>query len=320
MKYKTVILILCVLFTFAGCSTSQVAIPVEATIVPPAKTSTATLAPTQSHTPAPTLTLMPSATAFVSPTATPKNFVLAEKGYDIADVRYFYQREDILRVSFKYRLDESRTSKDTYIFMTIPPKCRGNDYQYFPPNYVAKDLTGEGQFTYKMTLQGVCDTDSIEFTFYPVLENPHPPFLYSESVLQPYHLVRSFPTLNSDTITLQNFQFTPQANWSGVFTFDYAISEEIPLSLERYSIVLWSFGPDGGCSSYSEGPLITEQKGTYQIPVYLPQQLLYPYKNCLNGLEKYTYTRSGLSVGDILGGTDVYYQEVNLPYKVWKSP
>ena len=98
MKYRTAIFILCVFFTFAGCSPSQVAKPVEATIAPPAKTSTATLAPTPSHTPAPTLTLMPSATVFVSPTATPKNFVLAEKGYDNADVRYIYQKEDILAI------------------------------------------------------------------------------------------------------------------------------------------------------------------------------------------------------------------------------
>jgi hypothetical protein len=250
----------------------------------------------------------------------PENLVLAESGYDIADVRYSYQREDIFTVRFKYRLDESRTSKDTYIFMTIPQKCRGNDYRYFPPNYVAKDLSGEGQFTFKMTLQGVCDADSIEFTFYPVLENPHPPFLYSEDVLQPYHLVRSFPTFNSDMIKIQNFQFTPQANWGGVFTFDYAISEEIPLSLEQYSIVLRGFGPDGGCSSWSDGPLITEHKGKYQIPLYLPEQLLYPYKNCLKGLEKYTYTQSALYVQDNIGGTDVYYYAVNLPYTVWKSP
>src|ERR1044071_10143392 len=124
MKYQTAIFILCVLFTFAGCSPSQVAEPVEATIVPSTKTSTATLTPTASHTPAPTATLAPSPTVYMSPTATPENFVLAESGYDIADVRFSYPREDVLVVDFKYRLDKSRTSKVTYIYMVIPSKCK----------------------------------------------------------------------------------------------------------------------------------------------------------------------------------------------------
>lgn len=326
MKFATAISRLFLVLIPFGCTGAPAPVSQEPTASPLSPMPTDTIIPSASDTPIPTAaeTLVPSATpmAFLEPTqiVNPENLKLAATGYDIADVRYSYPREDRLVVNFKYQLDESRTSKDTYIFMIIPPRCRGNDYQYFPPHFVAKALTGEGEFAYKMTLQGVCDADSIEFAFYPVLEHPGPPYLYSEHVQQPYYLVRSFPTLNSDTIQLRNFQFTPQVNWRGVFSFDYAISEEIPLQLERYYMVLRSFGPDGGCPSYSDGPLITEHQGTYQIPLYLPEQLISPYASCLSGLEKYTYTRSGLYVEDILGGTDVYYHDVNFPYTVWMSP
>lgn len=314
------VFILFAVLILAGCSGNQIPVLDEPTDVPPTQTPAVPVEPTATDTPAPTVTLTPSPTISMSPTATPKNFVLAEKGYDIADVRFTYQREDILVVKFKYRLDESRTSKDSYIFMTIPPKCKGNDYQYFPPHYLAKTLTGGGQFTFKMTLQGVCDADSLEFTFYPVLENPHPPFLYSEYVLQPYHLVRSFPTVNSDTIQIQNFKYIDIEHWSGKFTFDYDLSDKIPLPLEQYNFVIRGFGPDGGCAFYAGGPILREHHGQYQIDLYLTQNLLFPYQSCLNGLKKYTFTKSYFMVIDLMGDTTVYTQELNTPYTTWYYP
>jgi hypothetical protein len=252
----------------------------------------------------------------MSPTVTPENFVLAEKGYDIADVRLSFPREDTLVVNFKYRLEESRKSRDTYIYMFIPAECRrGSAIPYF----LAKDLTGEAQIKFKMTLQGVCAAETIEFTLYPdPNRDANPPF-YREYVLQPYRIVRSSPAVNSETANVENFEFKDLYGWRGVFTFDYRFSEEIPLQQEEYIFVVEGFGPDAGCSFWANGHMISESSGRYEIPLDLSHNLLYPFQNCLNGLEKYTYTRAVLSVWDISGGGTGFSREFNTPYTLVKT-
>jgi hypothetical protein len=77
----------------SACTGSPAPKPLETIVVPatsvPTATATVPLAPTPTATA--TQTLTPAPTVVLSPTATPKNFVLAEKGYDIADVRLFFQ-------------------------------------------------------------------------------------------------------------------------------------------------------------------------------------------------------------------------------------
>ena len=325
MKYATAFLILLTFFTVTGCSGNQTLATGGPAVVQPGESATVFPESTATYTPAstatPVFTLTASPTIYVTPTtiANPENLVLAEKGYDIADVRLSFPREDTVVVDFKYRLDESRKSKDTYIYMTIPPQCRDDVNGYSPPQYIAKNLTGEVQFIFKMTLEGVCVADSIEFTFYPDPNREANPPFYREYVLQPYRLVRNFPTLNSDTLSVANFKFTADVLWKGVFTFDYSISEEIPIPPEEYFFVVRGFGPDGGCAFWAQGPVLTGHSGEYQISLDLAYNLLFPYQNCLTGLEKYTYTTSFLYLRDAAVNKDVYSEALTDPYTIWKS-
>ncbi len=315
MKYAATIFILSTVLALAGCSNKPLPTSPEPTVVMPTQTATLTPQPTATETSAPTV--MPASTVTPTAIANPENLILAEKGYDIADVRLSFPREDTVIVDFKYRLDESRKTRDTYIGMTIPPQCRDDGNRDSPPQYVAKNLTGEVEFTFKLTLQGICTTDSIEFTFYS--DPNRDTTFYREYVLQPYRLVRKFPTLNSDTLSVENFQFTADVPWKGVFTFDYIISEEIPIPPEEYLFVVRGFGPYGGCAFWAQGPVITEHRGTYEITLDLANNLLFPYRNCLQGLEKYTYTRSFLYLQDAVVDKDIYSQALNDPYTIWKS-
>jgi hypothetical protein len=307
-----------VLFTFlilAGCSSVQVPVSSEPTVIPLSKIPTLAPQPTASETSVPTVT--PTMTLEPTLIVNPENLVLAEQGYDIADVRLSYPGEDTLVVDFKYRLDQSRESRDTYISMTIPPQCRDDGNRYSPPQYVTKKLSGEVRFTFKLTLEGTCSTDAIEFIFY---SDPNKgTTFYREYVLQPYELVRNFPTVNSDTLQVQNFQFTDNSSWKGVFTFDYRISEEIPFPKEQYRFVVRGFGPDGGCAFWAEGAVLTDHSGEYQVPLDLTYNLLFPFKNCLDGLDQYTFTSASLSLIDTIAEKSIYHQEFNISYTMLKK-
>jgi hypothetical protein len=266
-------------------------------------------------------TLTPSPTIYMSPTATPKNFVLAENGYDIADVRLSFPREDMMIIDFKYRLDESRKSRDTYIYMTVPSQCMDDDNRNSPPQFLSKSLDGEARFEFKTTLQGVCSADGIEFTFYPdPNRGANPPF-YREFVSQPYQLVRNFPTVNSGTFKVENMKFTATELWGGKITFDYAISDTIPIPSEQYKFVIYGSGPGQTCPfGLWEGPTLSQNKGEYTLTINLYRDLGSNYRNCLEGRDKVTFTDSYLSVVDILAGKTVYHQALNMPFSVLKKP
>ena len=313
MKYATIIFLFLAFLILVGCSDQQVSIPVEPTVVRSTQVTTFTPEPALTATQA--FTLPPSPTIYMSPTATPEIPIAGT--YDIADVRLSFPREDTVVVDFKYSLEESRRSRDTYIYMSMPPNCR--DDGYYTPHYVAKDLVGEARLEFKYTLQGVCEVDAIEFVFHSDPNQAANAPFYREYVLQPYRLVRDFPTVNSNTLKIENFTFTAGSNWRGTFTFDYSISEEIPIPPEEYIFVVRGFGPDGGCAFWTNGSVVTEHSGEYQISIDLTQNLLFPYKNCLQGLEKYTYTTSFLYVRDLDSDTDIYSQALTDPYTILKS-
>jgi hypothetical protein len=223
-------------------------------------------------------------------------------------------------VDFKYRLDESRKSRDTYIYMTVPAKCMDDDNKNTPPSVRTNSLVGEARFEFKMTLQGICSVEGIEFTFYP---NPNrdanPPF-YREFVAQPYRLVRDSPTLNSDTFRVENMKFTASETWGGIFTFDYAVSDEIPMPPEQYQFVIYGFAPGQTCSFGSTGPVVTQNQGHYQLYLNLYRDMSGLYNNCLEGTDHITYTTSYLAVDDIAAGRTVYHQALNMPFTVLKKP
>jgi hypothetical protein len=216
-------------------------------------------------------------------------------------------------IGFKYRLDESRKSKDTYIYMTVPPDCMDDDNKNSPPQYLARNLSGVTAFTLKLTLEGDCTAEAIEFRFYPDPNRNQTP-LFREYVLQSYRLVRSFPTLNSDTLHVENFKFTSQSDWSGSFTFDYAVSEEIPFPLEQYSISVYAFGADGGCFMQVGGPVLAAHTGEYRIDMNLYRDLSSMNRNCIDGRDHYTYTTTYLAVFDDIASRTVYHQALNMPF------
>lgn len=310
MKTITAVAILSILLALSGCSSGQPAL-VEPTPTRPVPTATFTAPPVLTATPS--LTPVPSPTVELSPTVTPENFVLAETGYDIADVRLAFPREDMVVIDFKYRLDESRKSKDTYIYMTVPPGCMDDDNKNSPPYRLAQSLTGGAKLKLKLTVEGDCTADAIEFRFYPDPNRNQTP-LFREYVLQSYRLVRSFPTVNSDTLHVENFKFTSQADWNGSFTFDYAVSEEIPFPLEQYSISVYAFGADGGCFMQAGGPILAAHTGEYRIDMNLYRDLSSMNRECINGRDHYTYTTTYLAVHDNIAGRMVYHQALNTTF------
>lgn len=311
MKYMTAIFVLFALLMLAGCSGSQAPVSSEPTVSPPSETATLIPQPTATGTSVPTA--LPTITLTPTLPVNPENLVLAETGYDIADVRLSFPREDMVVIDFKYRLDESRESKDTYIYMTVPPDCMDDDNKNTPPNHVTRNLTGATTFTLKLTLEGDCTADAIEFRFYPDPNRNQSP-LFREYVLQSYRLTRSFPTVNSDTLHVENLKFTSRSTWNASLTFDYAVSEEIPFPLEQYSISVYAFGADGGCFMQVGGPVLVNHTGEYRIEMNLYRDINNRDRKCIDGLDHYTYTTTYLAVSDDIAGRIVYHQALNMPF------
>jgi len=311
MKHITAVFVLFALLMLAGCLGSQVPVSSEPTVILPSETATSIPKPIATDTSVPTA--LPTITLAPTLPVNPENLVLAEKGYDIADVRLSFPREDMVVIDFKYRLDESRRSKATYIYMTVPPTCMDDDNKNVPPNHITRNLTGSAQFTLKLTFEGDCTADSIEFRFYSDPNTNQSP-LFREYVLQSYHLVRGFPTVNSDTLRVENLKFTSQSQWDGSFTFDYAVSEEIPFPLEQYSISAYAFGPDGDCFIEVRGPILVTHTGEYRIDMNLYRDLSSMDRNCIDRRDHYTYTATHLAVRDDIANRMVYHQTLNVPF------
>ena len=320
--------ILLIILIMAGCSGVQLpafGIPTATAIVETPMNSpepTITLIDTPSPTLTPTFTLTPSPTVFLTATDTPKNFVLANSGYDIADVRLSYPREDIMVIDFKYRLDERVDLEKRYadISLNMPKRCLDD---YYSPYFRVKELVGTGRFTFKMTLKGTCSADTLEFSITVLPENlfnlPGGGYSYHETVLQPYKLTRTFPTVNSNTISMKHFNFEPKDNWSGTLTFDYNISEDIPIPPEEYHFELYSSGVAGECGFRVAGLPITEHSGVYQLEINLVSQVSDRFdKSCLDKYKHYTYSVNSLFLEDDLASHNVYRRDLNFTYRIWK--
>ena len=344
MKQKWSWLILLAFFVTTGCSGIQLPSIDWLTKVPDTQTPTVFFTPTSTDTPVPTSTLTPTftptptltptPTIFMTPTVTPVNFALAKTGFDIANVRYSYPREDMLVVDFKYRVDEKLADYSAYITAEIPRRCTDTyggggiflnddmEENSFGMYFVTRKSTGEGKITFKMTLQGTCRADGLMFKIFPLNypSYPYPPDItYEEYVPQPYEVTRSFPTMNLDVIRIRNFQFEPQNNWSGILSFDYEISEAIPISLEQYHFAVSDRGGGKGCYYYAEGPTLTEPSGIYSFDIELDKSAARAGPDCWGRYTSYTYSETTLYMYDDLADSQVLRMPTNFSYTFWKS-
>jgi len=125
----------------------------------PTYTQTPTLTPTLTPTQKPTIT--------PTPTITPENFVLAESGYDIANVRVSYPREDTMFVDFDYRLSDD--IERAMITMQLPADCRDDwVFVFDAPNTDVFDPVGSSSIRYKLPLEGTCEHESFYLNIHPM--------------------------------------------------------------------------------------------------------------------------------------------------------
>lgn len=91
MIYTKHILAVLVILLLSGCAglplpgfgaPTETPLPPTLTLVP-----VSTETPVLTATPSPTITITPTPTIFLTPTDVPENYLLAESGYDIAEVR-----------------------------------------------------------------------------------------------------------------------------------------------------------------------------------------------------------------------------------------
>jgi len=311
MKYTTIVLIIFALFLLSGCSSSQQVTPVEPVVFPPTKTATVASQSTATETPMPTLTVHLSPTVSLSPTATPGNLVLADKGYDIADVQLSYPRPNEVQITFQYRIHETERARAHAIGPLLPSSCtdaRSSDYPTFfmvPRN----SLTGNGYYNYIVKSQGGCDISSFYMVIYSPYDSGRWPtsdaIVYREQIDQPIKVVRDLPAVNSKTLTVTNFAFQTTGSWSGVFTFDYSFSPELADIIGKYRFVLGGSGMSGiaPCDLSVSGPLITRSRGAYEINIDLKKDLPQDVNgtNCRGRLDRYaslTYDQVWLSSED----------------------
>jgi len=253
--------------------------------------------------------------------------------FDIADVRYSYPREDILIVDFKYRIDEQLEGQYSMITVEMPRRYTDN---YSGGNFSLEDVeelaygmyfftrksTGEGQIVFKMTLQGSCIADGLQFKISPFFYSTYllpPELTHEEYVLQPYQITRSFPTMNFDMIRIVNFRFEPSDNWSGVLSFDYQISEGIPIPLEEYRFEVSDNGGKIGCSYSTQGSVVTEHNGTYPFQIELAQDINSGTRHCLSTYTDYTYSNTYLYMYDELANSQVLRMPINYSYTLWND-
>jgi hypothetical protein len=325
MKHrKTPLSGLVMLLLFSGCAGLPLPPVSKATATPLPPTSTlapvSTDTPTPTLTPSPTITVTPSPTIFLTPTETPENFALAESGYDIADVRISYPREDIVTIAFKYRLDEVAGALRATIYMELPRRCNDAQYGLY---YRAEEPVGEGQFTFKMTLEGECSVENFEMVIWPEFDDGSSASdpAYREVIKQSFSVVRNFPTLNKDVLSVSKFDYRSTGEWSGVLSFEYSISETIPIPPEEYYFSISGRGNDD-CDFRADGPILTRHAGVYEIPIDLTVHM-HPWQNqnCLDGYASHSYGTVNFYLVDRLADSSpVDFRTLSFPIKVWRTP
>lgn len=324
MTHRKVLFTALALLLLSGCGSlplpsfskpTATPLPPTLTLVP-ASTDT----PIPTLTPSPTITVTPSPTIFLTPTETPENFVLAESGYDIADVRLSYPREDIVMVAFKYRLDENSGATKASIMLELPRRCQDAQYGLY---YRAEEAVGEGQFTFKMTLEGECSVENFEIAVWPEFEDGSSAadFAYREIIKQSFSVVRNFPTLNKDMFSVGKFEYQSTGEWSGVLSFEYSINEAIPIPPEEYYFSISGRGNDD-CDFGANGPILTQHAGVYEIPINLPEAI-HPWQNqnCLDAYTSHSYGTVYFYLVDRLAdSSSVDFRTLNFPIKIWRTP
>jgi hypothetical protein len=330
MFKKLVFAGLVVSFMLVACAGNNPTVTVPAQVgitITPTQTRTFTHEP--SSTPSLTPTTTATATVTSTATATPENFVLADSGYDIADVQITYQSEDIAIITFKYRLDQSITFVPTLIEI-LPPECN-NPYYRAPywlakPYFTATAPVGIGEIIYMQTSEGECSAPYFDMAIYSMrkVRDGYAEYriAYQERIKQPLKVVRSFPTINSKVLALKNISFRTTGSWSGQFTFDYTFSPEIPIANQKYRFKLFDMG-DKVCGFDVSGPVITELEGTYIIDVDLKNNIRQEILSCLSTYSSYTFSGSILLLEDLRvnggnRGCNLYQHAVDLVYTLKK--
>ncbi|HEX2995578.1 MAG TPA: hypothetical protein VHP14_12180 [Anaerolineales bacterium] len=319
MKHIVTALLIFAFFLQSGCSSSQAGTPIEPAVPLPTETRVSPANPTATDTPAPAPTISPAPTVYTSPTATPENLVLADQGYDIADVQLSYPNPGEVQITFQYRIHESERAKSHAIGPLLPSSCtdaHSSDYPHFfmvPRNSV----TGQGSYDYIVKSQGGCDLASFYMVIYAPYSSGRWPtpdaIVYREEIDQPIKVVRDLPAMNAKTLTVEHFAFQTTDSWSGVFTFDYSFSPELADIIGKYRFVLKGSGMSGiaPCDLNVAGPLITQAAGTYEIDIDLRSDLAQDINgiDCRNRLDtdaSLTYEQIWLSSED-----DTYQQYID---------
>jgi hypothetical protein len=290
-------------------------LPPTATNTPTFSKPTNTQSPTETIQPTNTETQTPTSTQTISPTITPTltvtaiDTVLAETGYDIANISVIYPREDIMHVDFQYRLKEG--IEDAMITMQIPTDCRDHTWYYVFdfPNTTVEEPVGSASIEYKLPVEGECAHDSFYINIHPITKVGQGSNIekleYQEKINLPFSISRVFPTVNSDTLTVKNFRFESTGSWKGNILFDYILSEEIPLDLEKYYFSVRGIGGAGACKFQKDGEILTNHSGIYLISVSLPDDIM--GNDCTEQFTSYLFNDYFVYFIDQMSGYVVYY-------------
>jgi hypothetical protein len=331
MKNRSVFVLCVLVFVFAACSGSS-----QTETAPALERSDATVMPTaiQTFTPLPSDTPLPTATITAAPsitptlTVTPENFVLAESGSDIADVRISYPREDIAVIDFDYRIDArgKRSDQQIVILLLLPNSC-GYDSNSSIPTIGVGSTPGHGRLTYKQIAQGQCDVPYFDLAIKYSFQAPGSRILtdvYQERINQPLAVVRNFPAVSSQNLTVKNFSFETTGAWSGKFSFDYSFLPEIPVANEKYRFALSGMGGIFVCEFHAWGPVIKEAEGHYTINIdfYSTQDFRITDQTCMTRYDALSYDVSLLNLEDLLTNNPVriYHRAIDLVITLKRSP
>ena len=298
MKNKYYLVFCVLVFMLAACSENS---QTEAGPVPEGKEVTVVLTITQTFTPVPsdtplstnTITATPSITptASITPTktATPENFILADKGFDFANVSVSNQRLDYAFIHFSYRidLDKKLPSETAMIGVLLPAACQGvgnlGPRQVYDEQGVItvgvveiQETSGVGRVDVLQTLSGKCEVSSFEmvimFTQQVSVNNYKFRVVYRERIDQPLKVVRTelVPEF-SKMASVKNFAFQATGPWSGKLSFDYEIAPEYFARVKNAQFHLGGTGDTLYCTLQVDGPRTSTEKGNYVINIDMNQ-------------------------------------------------
>jgi len=343
MLYRIYCITFVLIFTLVACSGNDQTIAPQTQagpiIIVPGSTNT--FIPVPSDTPLPTIPPTSTATPSLTPTATviPENFVLANKGFDIANVRVSNPNEDVVTIDFEYRIDPKIKSKSEIIVIGVwfPPACAGVNGGNIPiygddPTFMQNggialpSEMGHGILSYRQETPGRCEMSSFELIITFMQKLGVNSFklreVYREHIKQPIKVINTTSvTKFSDMVTTKNFAFQVTGPWTGKLTFDYVISPEFSARVLNARFNLDGKGDILYCRPQASGPYITGLEGTYVINVDMNQYNSADKRSvsCHNKLEKYgslTFDQVALS----LDGSNNNQQYIDFKFTLKKQP